>query len=390
MLKIVESTIGKMALRIDELSYWERISYFEGIDFLIIGAGIVGLSAALELRGKYPKSKILIIERGYLPSGASTKNAGFACFGSPTEILEDLSRQSGSVVWDTVAQRWEGLQRLIKMTGEKAIDFEMNGSWDLILESQSANVNEISEALPNLNQELKHITKQDQVFIQDDSSIRKFGFTETKTSFYNRLEGQLNTGKLIQKLYQLAIDKAILCLFGIEIQALQSNLYNVGIQSNIGYFKAANVLVCTNGFAKQFLPSMDIQPARAQVIVTTPIENLKIKGTFHIDRGYFYFRNVEDRLLIGGGRNLDFDGETTTQFGNTTLIVGSIEELLHRVILPNQEFSIAYQWSGIMGVGDSKAPIVTKIDDKIGVGVRLGGMGVAIGSLVGKDVANLF
>ena len=61
------------------LSYWERSIYTEGIDFTIVGSGIVGLSTALHLRKANPKAKITILERGYLPTGASTKNAGLAC-----------------------------------------------------------------------------------------------------------------------------------------------------------------------------------------------------------------------------------------------------------------------------------------------------------------------
>ena len=95
-------------LNIEELSYWERSQYFEGIDFLIIGAGIVGYSAALKLRTAHPSAKIVIMERGYLPSGASTKNAGFSCFGSASELLSDLETMSEETVWSTVEKRWKG------------------------------------------------------------------------------------------------------------------------------------------------------------------------------------------------------------------------------------------------------------------------------------------
>jgi hypothetical protein len=42
-----------------------------------------------------------------------------------------------------------------------------------------------------------------------------------------------------------------------------------------------------------------------------------------------------------------------------------------------------------MGVGKQKKPILEKLSPKVYCGVRLGGMGVAIGSLVGKELANL-
>jgi glycine/D-amino acid oxidase-like deaminating enzyme len=172
--------------------------------------------------------------------------------------------------------------------------------------------------------------------------------------------------------------------------ALQSALYNVQLQTSVGFLTAGKVLICTNGFARQFLPQHDVHPARAQVLVTTPIDDLKVKGTFHYQSGYYYFRNINDRILIGGGRNLNFEGETTTTFANTTQITEALKEMLSKIVLPNTEFSIAYEWSGIMGVGKTKAPIIDRIDQHIGVGVRMGGMGVAIGSLVGEELAHLF
>ena len=76
-------------LQLNQLSFWERKAFFEGIDFTIIGAGIVGYSTAIQIKEKYPNARVLILEKGYLPSGASSKNAGFACFGSPTELFDD-------------------------------------------------------------------------------------------------------------------------------------------------------------------------------------------------------------------------------------------------------------------------------------------------------------
>jgi protoporphyrinogen oxidase len=88
------------------LSFWEHKHWFKNIDFAIIGSGIVGLNCALNLRKKYPKAKIVVFEKGLLPEGASTKNAGFACFGSVSEILDDLTRMSESEVLNLIDKRW--------------------------------------------------------------------------------------------------------------------------------------------------------------------------------------------------------------------------------------------------------------------------------------------
>ena len=44
---------------------------------------------------------------------------------------------------------------------------------------------------------------------------------------------------------------------------------------------------------------------------------------------------------------------------------------------------------GIVGVGNQKKEIVKQVSENVFCGVRLGGMGIAIGSLVGKDLARL-
>lgn len=68
------------------LSYWERASFI-AYDFIIVGGGIVGFSTAISLKEKHPLASVLVVEASFLPSGASTKNAGFACVGSLSEIL---------------------------------------------------------------------------------------------------------------------------------------------------------------------------------------------------------------------------------------------------------------------------------------------------------------
>lgn len=87
------------------VSFWEQESFYNNIDYAIIGSGIVGLSAAIELKNNHPKAKVVVFEKGFLPSGASTKNAGFACFRSPTETLDDLSIMSKNEVFEIVKKR---------------------------------------------------------------------------------------------------------------------------------------------------------------------------------------------------------------------------------------------------------------------------------------------
>jgi glycine/D-amino acid oxidase-like deaminating enzyme len=372
-------------LQINHLSYWEKREFFNQIDFLIVGAGIVGYSTAINLRKLNPNSKIVLIERGYLPTGASSKNAGFTCFGSPSEIMDDLKNCKEDLVWQTVQMRFDGLKELFQIVQNHDIGYEKNGSWELIKNNDTQIDNQFIKYLNDKCEKLFHVKN---VYKEDTTSFRKFGFKNIQTTYFNSEEGQLDTGKLIRALHWEANLKGIISLFGIELLSYEENRQSVETETSIGLLSCQKLIICTNGFAGQFIGN-DVRPARAQVLVTKPIENLNFKGTFHIDKGYYYFRNVDDRILLGGGRNLDFEGETTTEIEVTQKIQDSLIELLKNTIIPNSPFEIEHQWAGIMGVGENKFPIIRKHTERVGFGVRMGGMGVAIGSLVGKQLSKL-
>lgn len=368
-----------------QLSYWELKNWFTNIDFTIVGSGIVGLHCALNLREKFPNSKILILEKGILPQGASTKNAGFACFGSLSEIIDDLKTHTEEEVLQLIQKRWNGLQLLRKRLGDEVIDYKPFGGYELFLKNDEAFYNRCLGQLPFINDVLRPIFKTD-VFVKE---VDRFNFKQVfEHIVFNPFEGQIDTGNMMQALLKEAVSNNILILNQQNVTSFIDHNSYVEVVTNEISFKTNKLLFATNGFASQ-LTNNQVQPARAQVVITKPIDNLDIKGTFHLDQGYYYFRNIGNRILFGGGRNLDFKGETTTEFAQTEIIQKKLEQLLNDVILPNQTFEIEHRWSGIMGVGNHKKPIVEQLSNNVYCGVRLGGMGVAIGSLIGKELADL-
>jgi len=219
--------------------------------------------------------------------------------------------------------------------------------------------------------------------------IDRFGFEGIHENLiFNPFEGQIDTGNMMQALVKATIQNDILILNQQKVLGFTSSNDEVVIQLENFEFKTKKLFFATNGFAEK-LTDGEVKPARAQVLITKPIPNLDIKGTFHLDKGFYYFRNFGDRILLGGGRNLDFEGETTTELAQTEQIQNRLDSLLKEVILPNQPFEIEHRWSGIMGIGSHKKPIVKEISENVYCGVRLGGMGIAIGSLVGKELADL-
>lgn len=371
--------------KIMQLSYWELKNWFTNVDYTIVGSGIVGLHAALRLRERFPDSKILVLEKGMLPEGASTKNAGFACFGSLSEIINDLKSHSEQEVINLIHKRWQGHQLLRKRLGDDTLDLKPFGGYELFLEKDINIYEECLRKLPFINELLNPLFKTDAFAKETD----RFGFKGIhEYLIFNPFEAQIDTGKMMHALMKNAVSENILILNNQTVTSYVENKNNVEVALGDFSFTTKKLLFATNGFANE-LTNGQVKPARAQVMITEPIRNLDIKGTFHLDQGYYYFRNIDDRILFGGGRNLDFQGETTTQFGETEIIQNHLEKMLKEVILPNHDFKIAHRWSGIMGLGSSKNPIVEPLSENVFCGVRLGGMGVAIGSLVGTELAEL-
>jgi glycine/D-amino acid oxidase-like deaminating enzyme len=368
-----------------QLSYWELKNWFSNVDFTIVGSGIVGLHAALNLRERFPKSKIVVLEKGMLPQGASTKNAGFACFGSISEIIDDLKSHTEQEVISLIEKRWVGLELLRKRLGDDSIDYKNFGGYELFLNEDENSYNECLANIPFINEMLKPLFKTD-VFAKQADKFKFNGIQ--KQLVFNPFEGQIDTGNMMQALLKNAYSENILILNQQTVTSFVDKGTSVEIALGYFSFTSGKVLFATNGFSGQ-LTKNQVKPARAQVLITEPIANLQIKGTFHFDRGYYYFRNIGNQILLGGGRNLDFDTETTTDLAETEIIQNKLEQLLKEVILPKQEHKIAHRWSGIMGIGESKNPIVTQLSENVYCGVRLGGMGVAIGSLIGKELADL-
>ena len=98
---------------------------------------------------------------------------------------------------------------------------------------------------------------------------------------------------------------------------------------------------------------------------------------------------IDGRVLFGGGRNLDFDTEQTTEIALNKVIQDDLDHKLANVILPGLEVKVAQRWAGIMAFGSTKQPIVKAISTRVYGVYRMGGMGVALGSSVASTLAGV-
>lgn len=373
------------------ISIWEKESFYETQDVIIIGSGFVGLWSALYLKKENPKIKITIIDRGLIPTGASTRNAGFACFGSLSEVVYDGQAMGTDKMLQLVEMRYKGLERINKYF-DKGIDFDLCGGFELYDNSDPITAEKLQENVSYINTILRPITNTKKTYKIVDESINEFAFGNTKHLVKNNLEGYLHSGKLVKALLHKVQGMGVQVFNQTEILSFEKKDGKIELRTNQPVnFSAKQLLLCTNAFTKSLLPEIDIVPARGQVLLTSAIDNLPWKGTFHSDAGFYYFRNLGNRVLLGGARNKAFEEETTMDMGTSAFIQHELQKYLDEVVLPGfkGQYTIDYRWAGIMAMGSEKLPIVKQLEEGIFCAVRMSGMGVALAPVVAQQIAEM-
>jgi len=370
-------------------SPWESLHFHRDADLVVVGGGIVGLFTALFHKRAFPHHHVLVLERGPFPSGASVRNAGFACFGSPGELLADVAAEGTDAVLARVEERWKGLLELRGELGDAHLGFEAVGGHE-VLRGEDPEHGRIVAGLDALNEALRPIFGTT-AFLWDDAAIARNGLGDVGHVVRTDLEGTLDSGALMASLLRKAVAEGVLFRPGAHVTELEEGPAGVRLALRAGGgVGAARVVVATNGYARDLLPALDVRPARGQVLLTGPVPGLKLKGAFHADQGFFYFRDLGGAVLIGGGRNLDISGETTSEDGVTPLVQEALERMLRDIVLPGVPFTVERRWSGVMGFrAQGKAPLVERIGERTVAAVGLSGMGLAIGIRVARRAVAL-
>ncbi len=363
------------------ISYWEYRQWFDDVDYIIIGGGIVGLSTAIETKTQERNKKVLVIEKGTWSFGASTANAGFACFGSISEIADDMENFGVETSVRLIEMRIKGLELLLERLGKGATGYQNNGGAEIFFDKKEAD--RYLGLIPQYNDIVYRISGK-----KDTYSLRKGPFGP---EIFNRHEGSINTQMMMDRLTRVAVRSGVRILYGTEVECIDAGQKTISFEGMKVDYK--HLIVCTNGFSGKLFKASDINipltPARNQVLVTHPVRGFSLGPCYHMERGYVYFREIDGRLLIGGGRHLDFEGETTTESGFTDQIMNYLVKIASEMILPGEDIKIAYRWSGILGTADTKMPVLEALPGDVTIATRMGGMGVAIGSYLGREAAKM-
>jgi gamma-glutamylputrescine oxidase len=343
------------------------------VDFLIVGAGIVGCAAAYFAR--QAGREVVITEMRDVALGASSRNAGFMISGLDTyyhRAVEHYGRDKVRELWalsEKTCNYWRGFAE------RGNVPLEQCGS--MLLAESPAEAQELVEAARLLDAD-----GFSNIFHSRDPLER---------GYYAAIEQPTNCA--VQP-YELAWatfrESGAELVNNNEVYGIEQTRPDVVTVYTRQYrFEARHVLLCTNAYSARLHPYFvgKVIPTRGQVLVTAPLKERVINTCGYSDYGYMYYRSTFDnRLLIGGGRKLFKEQEHDTTDDRITDPVQRFLEAYLREHFPEVDAPIDRRWAGIMGFSVDGVPLVGTLPGmpRVGFAVGFTGHGLAFGAGVAE------
>ena len=374
-------------------SYWERDYLIpQPCDVAIIGGGFTGLSAGLTLKKYRPSWSVVVLESEASGTLASSRNAGFLCLGSPTELLRDISNYGQPMVEQLLQEKIIGAKILLNYLKKTRSIYCKSHAYEFF-SSEFSPPEGLEERLNELNTMVQNAGGPSPYFTKIPNAPTGWKPTFTRPEWVRMTwEGQVHPAAAIAQLRLQFQNLGGILSTHHRVEALEVVNSGVCLHSREATFPARQVLVASNAFAAQLIPELSIEAHRAQVLITEPLGKMPFRGNVHFREGYMYCRDVGQRLLIGGGRFLDFQGEKTHQPGITDTIQAYLLSQLARLTgMEESEIEVADRWSGIMGFTPGRLQPLVELREQGSVAVAAGmnGMGTALGPYLGKKAAEM-
>ncbi len=368
-------------------SNFKTLKKNEKCEWLIVGAGYTGLSAARKLSELQPNQKIIIVDAQLAGEGASGRNSGYLVDTTLNDGFTSNKELSNYKKKTDIYQL--GISTVKKFIKEHQVDCDWNDSGKFFASSKK----EDKKTLINFSDTLSKLGFKHNL-CEKEELIKRIGTNFYNFALYTRGGILLHPGKLARAMIDTLPDNVKL----IErSQLLEWKKYKGSIFCN---FKDNNIctkkiIFCTNGF----LNSLGIKknynfPITLTASMTRPLSYSEFKsigepkewGVLPVRPMGATVRMTKDkRILI---RNT---AEVYSPFNMmpSELKKRSIKQKIgikkRFPTLP--EDIIDSSWSGIVSRTRNSSQIFEKIENNIFVAGCYNGSGIGVGSLFGEQIA---
>jgi glycine/D-amino acid oxidase-like deaminating enzyme len=363
-------------------------STFEGdldADVVVIGGGVTGITLAYTLAEQ--GVTVGLLEAGELAAAASGRNAGFLTV-APAEPYQELialwGRPGARAMLELGRRSHRQIRQLVQSLGI-ACDYHANGSLRLARSEDEAD--DLRASLPFMRADgfpMHEIALEDAVPRESASHFA--------AAFLTPEDGDLHPVRFLHALARAASQRGarIHARSRVESASWRGRLWEVRLGGGIA--RARTLVIATNAHASKLCPALTplIQPRRGQMLATAPLGRAIAPRPTLARWGYQYWRQTPDqRLVIGGWRDLDLDGEVGFDERPTPHIQDGIETGLQQLV--PEGTTIEHRWAGTMGFARDGRPLVGWLDAEHHLAICAGftghGMSMAAGCTL--DLAEL-
>ncbi|HEX2111938.1 MAG TPA: FAD-dependent oxidoreductase [Gaiellaceae bacterium] len=343
-----------------------RLAGDETVDVGVIGGGVTGLACARVLARAGLVVRVLEARR--IGSGASGRNGGFALRG--TSAPYDRARLP-----DVMRLTEEALVHIRGLAGDA---FRAVGSLRVAVGDE----------------ELVALRAEHDALAEDGFGVEWRERDELPPvlrglaagGIFHPTDGAFEQGAWIRRLAALACDAGARLAEETAVTAINAT----SAQTAAGTVRAGRLVIATDGYTDGLVPELDVAvvAVRGQVLATEPLPERLLPCPIYARWGYDYMQQLADRrLVVGGQRDADLEGETTRVERTTDGIQALIEAHARSVfgVLPR----VTHRWAGLMGFTDDYLPLVGELPGRPAIWVSVGysGHGNVLGFACGEAVA---
>lgn len=358
-------------------------------DVVIVGGGYTGLSAAYNIRQKFPEKKIVLLEGACCGYGASGRNGGFCVATSLLNWDETDPEQRQK----DVEVSFYGLTQIKKMIAEHGVDcdFVETGMLEVALnEKQTKGLVEYQDALSFFGLDSTLLHGQDL-----EAEIKSPIFTSGLVMPYG---ATLNPAKLVREMKRVVEEMGVEVRERSVVTRITPGKINV-VDTELGDIQAPILVLGVNAYAHKlgFFKNR-VFPITVHQIATAPLNDAQWEsvgwqnrqGLSDIRSMYSYsIPTVDGRIIMGGSDFVYYDNDAIST-GNDKTVTPRIIDNLFDFFPQLKGLPIEHAWSGTTAYTLGRIPSVGVLGDHKNVYYGMGfSEGVPATQTAGRMIADL-
>ena len=356
-------------------------------EWLIVGAGYTGLSAARKLAEIYPNKTITLIDAQLAGEGASSRNSGY---------LVDTTLNDGFTS-DTDLENYKnktdiyklGIKAVKKFIQEYQVDCDFNECGKYYASSKIDD----QKTLENFSKILSKLNYENHLLFKDDLK-KQLGTNFYNVGLYTKGGILLNPGKLVRAMIN-ALPNNVNLLENSFLINWKINNGKIICEFEKGTIKSKKIIFATNGFLKSLGIKKNYNfPLTLTASMTRPLNSKEYSdigspkewGVLSVRPMGATVRMTKDkRILIRNTAELSNPFKMTKMELDKRADIQRIGIKKRFPQLPND--IIESTWSGVVSRSRNSSQIFEKLDDNVFVAGCYNGSGIGVGTLFGEQIA---